>query len=655
MNFIKQILSSLIPTARGRARRLAVCALLIAAAVASLTYFQPRRARAQQTSTILQGAAAIEQLKQDGQYESLKAAMDQTRFSVNRAAHTPLGHAAWHAPNAAAGYDAYVTESGVSIAVNDEAYVSLSLHSLGYGTAMQAVAPGEVSGAGQTIDIAREGGVREWFVNGPDGLEHGFTLAEPLGTRQQGTPLRLALQVGAGWRAVAGEDGGRVTLRGANDQAVEYGKLVVRDSEGRIIPARLAVANEQVVIEVEDHDAAYPLTIDPLFTLQQRLTAADGAAFDYLGFAVALDGDTALVGAPYDAAPGVEQGSAYIFVRNGATWTQQAKLSAQDGAAGDMFGYAVALDGKTALVGAPFDDAALADEGSAYVFVRNGTKWTQQARLSASGGLGGALFGAAVALRGGTVLVGAYQQTITPSFDVTGAAYVFVRNGANWTQQARLLANDAHDNDRFGFRVALEADTALISAPSDSVGTNTSQGSAYVFTRNGAAWTQQTKLTAGDGAAYDYFGYSVAFSGDTAVVGAYGDDNASVVDQGAAYVFTRSGLVWTQQQKLFAGDGAAYDLFGNAVAISGDTVLVGSYGDDIGANGNQGSVYVFARGITGSGAVWTLQQKLTASDGAPSDLFGNAVALSGNTMLAGAYADDSGVNQNQGSVYVFVR
>ncbi|MGH9842603.1 MAG: FG-GAP repeat protein, partial [Blastocatellia bacterium] len=302
--------------------RFALCALSVAAMAASLTYFQPRRTQAQQTPTILRGAAALDQLKQDGQYESLQAAMNQARFSVSRAENTPLGRAAWRAPNPKAGYDAYVTEAGVSIAVNDQSYVSLSLHSFGYGHAMQGVAPGKVSGDKQTINVMREGGVREWFVNGPDGLEHGFTLSEPPGARHQGVPLRLALQVSKGWRAVASEDGKAVTLRGA-DTAVEYSKLVVNDSQGRNIPARLTVADDQVVIEVEDHDAAYPLTIDPIFTLQQKLMAADGTANERFGEAVALSGDTVVVGVPFDNIGwNQSQGSAYIFTRSGGTWTQ---------------------------------------------------------------------------------------------------------------------------------------------------------------------------------------------------------------------------------------------------------------------------------------------------------------------------------------------
>src|SRR5262245_12563329 len=147
---------------------------LVAMGIAGAGLLPTRPVAGQETkSGALRGAAALDQLKQDGEYESLQAAMRQARFSVSRAETTPLGRSAWHAPNAAAGYDAYVTEEGVSIAVNDKAIVSLNLHSLGYGVALQAVAPGQVSGDQQVINIKREGGVREWIMHGPERGERG--------------------------------------------------------------------------------------------------------------------------------------------------------------------------------------------------------------------------------------------------------------------------------------------------------------------------------------------------------------------------------------------------------------------------------------------------------------------------------------------------
>jgi uncharacterized protein (TIGR03437 family) len=755
--------------------------------------------------------------------------MDQARFGVSHMANTMLGRAAWRAPNPAAGYDAYVTEAGVSIAINDQSYVSLSLRSLGYGETLQSVGPGEVSADKQTINLRRYGGLREWYVNGPEGLEQGFTLSEPLDSRpagagQKGAPLRLVMQVSEGWRAVASDDGKLVTLRGVGDQAVEYGKLVARDSLGRVLAARLTAVEEQVVIEVEDSEAAYPLTIDPLFTLQQRLLAPDGAANDRMGLSVALSGNTALVGAPYDDAPGVDQGSAYVFARNGSVWTLQAKLTANDGAANDLFGQSVALDGDTALVGALYGPGeANSDQGAVYVFTRNSATqpvWTQRQRLNASDGASGELFGGAVALGGDTALVGARVHRVGTK-PGQGAAYVFARSGEIWTQQKQLTANDGEELDQFGAAVALDGDTALVGAPNDNVSGRLDQGSAYVFTRDGANWTQrqkltdfngndndqfgaavalsgekalvgaylyggedrgavipfkrgatgweqtsgieasnytagahlgvsvalsgdtavigaslglfapgadkrtayvfhwtngdwkeirrlgpelgeandrfgyavaldgdtalvgayqsdgaaadqgaayvfalrddqhveQQKLTANDGAANDLFGATVALNGDTLVVGAPKDDIDGKTDQGAVYVFTRNGAtqpVWTQRQKLIASDGAGGDFFGCAIALSGDTLVVGAYGDDINANLSQGSVYIFTRNDAAK-PVWTLQQKLIVSDGAAGDGFGGAVALDGDTLLAGAKFDDVGANHDQGSAYVFAR
>ncbi|MBM3949797.1 MAG: hypothetical protein FJ312_11295, partial [SAR202 cluster bacterium] len=231
------------------------------------------------------------------------------------------------------------------------------------------------------------------------------------------------------------------------------------------------------------------------------------------------------------------------------------------------------------------------------------------------------------------------------SNDNQGSAYVFVRSGATWSQQAKLTASDGGTEDRFGDSVAVSGDTAVVGAR----GENSAQGSAYVFVRSGATWSQQAKLTASDGAEDDVFGISVAVSGDTAVVGALFDDVGSNDDQGSAYVFVRSGATWSQQAKLTASDGAARDQFGYSVVVSGDTAVVGAGGDDIGSNGDQGSAYVFVR----SGATWSQQAKLTASDGATDDEFGRSVAVSGDTAVVGPWSDNVGSNLDQGSAYVF--
>src|SRR5262245_13597692 len=561
--------------------RAVVCAAIVAICIAGAGWFATRPVAGQETKQqSLQGAAALDRLKRDEQFDSLQAAMNQARFGVSHAEETPLGRSAWHAPNPAAGYDAYVTEEGVSIALNNKTYVSLSLHSLGYGHALRSVAPGEVSGDNQTINITREDGVREWYVNGPEGLEHGFTLSEPPGVQSQGAPLRLTMQVSKGWRAVAGEDGQRVILRGGDDRAVEYGKLVVLDSQGRNIPARLTVAEEQVVIEVEDGEATYPLTIDPIITLQYKRLAADGEAFDLFSSALAIDGDTLVVGAWNDTiGANWGQGSVYVFARSGVSWTQQQKLIANDGESFDNFGIAVTLSSDTLVVGAIGDKiGANQSQGSAYVFTRSGGIWTQQQKLIADDGGAGDCFGIAVALSSETLAVGAYVDNIGANVS-QGSAYVFTRSGGIWTQQQKLIADDGAADDYFGESVALDGDMLVVGARNDDIDANTDQGSAYVFTRSGGIWTQQQKLVANDGAADDWFGWAFALDGDMLVVGARNDDIGANTDQGSAYVFTRSDLTCTQHQRPVANDGAADDNFGAAVALDGDMLVVGALND----------------------------------------------------------------------------
>src|SRR6266511_3701842 len=332
------------------------------------------------------------------------------------------------------------------------------------------------------------------------------------------------------------------------------------------------------------------------------------------------------------------------------TFTQQQKLEAPDARSGDAFGWSVAISGDTVVVGAPFDaDRAGSQQGSAYVFVRNGAVWSLQQKLLASDARSGFSFGDSVAISDDTIVVGAVL-TNGPTINFQGSAYVFVRNGGVWSQQQELFASDAEVNDRFGDSVAISGDTLVVGASKDDGAAGGDQGSAYVFVRSGGVWTQQQKLISSDAAAGDHFGCSVAISGETVVVGARNHAGAAGLQQGSAYVFARSEGVWSEQQELLASDGGAFDLFGgNSLAISGETVVVGAELGGAAAN-RQGSAYVFAR----SGTVWTQQQKLLASDGEPFDNFGWSVGISGGTVVVGAMFDDGAGGGNQGSAYVFV-
>ncbi|MHC4976917.1 MAG: hypothetical protein ACYTF7_09985 [Planctomycetota bacterium] len=374
-----------------------------------------------------------------------------------------------------------------------------------------------------------------------------------------------------------------------------------------------------------------------------KVFASDAAVIDWFGHSVALDGDTALIGAYGDDDAGLSSGSVYVFVRSGTSWIEQVKLVASDGASSDYFGYSVALDGDTALIGAYGDDDGGSDSGSAYVFVRSGTTWTEQDKLTSSDAAASDLFGRSVALDGDTALVGAREDDDGGSS--SGSAYVFVRSGATWTEQDKLTASDAATFDAFGASVALDGDTALVGASGDD-DDGSSSGSAYVFVRSGSTWTEQAKLTASDAALSAFFGVSASLEGDTALIGASGANHGGL-SSGSAYVFVRSGTTWSEQAKLGPSDGGVNDYFGYSVSLSGNTALIGARGDDEVAGSNQGSAYSFIR----TGATWTQRAKLVDSDGAENDVFGYSVALSDGTALVGAVQDDDAAGSSQGSAW----
>lgn len=354
--------------------------------------------------------------------------------------------------------------------------------------------------------------------------------------------------------------------------------------------------------------------------VQAELTASDAAAGGYFGRWIAVNGDTALIGAFGDNSC---TGSAYVFVRNGTTWTQQAKLTASDGVPGDAFGRAVALSGDTAVVGT---FQANNKVGAVYVFGRIGTTWTQLAKLTSSPAGRPTCFGRSVSMSGDTIAVGAHCDG-----NSTGAVYMFVGGGSTWVQQARVTAPDGAPSDYFGRSVALDADTLLVGAYF-----NTIQGAAYVFVRDGVIWTNQAKFTPTDNASV--FGYSVSLSGDTALIGAPGTQTYT----GSAYIYARSGTMWTQQAKLVSPQPKEKGNFAYAVALKGTTAVIGAWYE----NSSKGAAYVFQSDQT----AWALYTTFTAPDGIVGDTFGYEVVLDSATAVVGAYA----ANNYAGSAYVLV-
>ncbi len=358
---------------------------------------------------------------------------------------------------------------------------------------------------------------------------------------------------------------------------------------------------------------------------ETRLVPNDGAIGDLFGgLGVSMSGDTAVIGAPGKDSG---TGAAYVFVRSGTTWSQQAKLTASDGAPYDAFGTFSSISENTTLVGAPYGGNGT---GAAYVFVRSGTTWSQQAKLTASDAAPFVSFGIYVALDGDTALIGAVYKN-----NQTEAAYVFVRNGTTWSQQARLTAGDGASGDGFGG--SINGDAAVIGAPGKRRGT----GAAYVYVRNGTNWSQEAKLTASDGLPGDLFGNRVSLGRDTALVTAPGKDNAT----GAAYVYVRNGTNWSQEAKLGANDTAAGDAFGLGLSLDGEIAVIGAPGDDDRGT-DSGSAYLFVR----NGTTWSQKAKLTASDGATGDGFADVgVSVSGDTALIGAPFKD----RHTGAAYIY--
>ena len=377
-----------------------------------------------------------------------------------------------------------------------------------------------------------------------------------------------------------------------------------------------------------------------------KLLASDGSSNDYFGYSVAIDADTAVIGAYGDKNEnGYGAGAAYVFSRGDTGWVEQAKLTASDGEFGDNFGgLTVALDGDTAVIGAFGDSDYGPFTGAAYVFKRNNSgTWIEEAKLVASDRAANDNFGRFVAVDGATALIGAYNDS-NYNGDHAGAAYVFVHDGNNWSERDKLIASDGETGDYFGHSVALDGDTAVIGA----FNRDSSAGAAYVFVRDSAGvWVQQAKLTASDRTAGDRFGQSVALDGDIAVIGAWSDYRYS--GYGSAYVFVRdSAGTWIQQTKLTPSDSSAGygNGFGLPVAINGDTAVIAAVSD----NGDYaGAVYVFRRDSSGS---WAEEARLVASDGAPEDYLGRGVALDGDTALIGAFGADYN-GGNSGAAYVF--
>lgn len=565
----------------------------------------------------------------------------------------------------------------------------------GWTWGLELVGQGDVSEVrqeGQKISYLRSDGLTEWFINDSRGLEQGWTFEQRPERADPGGVIRLELKVRGGLRPEVADEGTRVAfLDEAGGAALTYGGLKAWDADGKTVRVRFAESEgveEGLGVIVNDDGARYPITVDPIAQQAILKSPVSVQASGPTGFgrAVGIFADRVIVGAPdEDESPSrIDRGAAYVFVKNGVDWTLEATL--RSAAANGYFGGAVAISGDTVVIGAGYGSVSNAT-GAAFVFSREAGVWVEKAILLAPFGGHNDGFGGSVAIEGDTIVVGATREASNATGvngDQTnnaaqnaGAAYIFIRSAGAWSFQAYLKASNTGAGDQFGTSVAISGNTLLVGAPSEasnatavngsqSDNSMSSSGAAYVFVRNGTVWTQQAYLKASNTQANSDFGHSVAIMGDTAVIGSPSEDgnsfgvngdqtNTTATDSGAGYVFVRSGNAWSQEAYLKASNTEAGDGFGASVAIAKDTIIVGApfedsdgTGADQGQNNNAasgaGAAYLFVR----KEGQWSQASYLKAATAVAGTQFGCEVAVSGDAIVLGSV-------WVQQSAYVFRR
>ncbi|MDJ0756700.1 MAG: FG-GAP repeat protein [Ardenticatenaceae bacterium] len=364
-----------------------------------------------------------------------------------------------------------------------------------------------------------------------------------------------------------------------------------------------------------------------------------------------------------------EQGAVYIYKKSPVgthNWSWVKTLTADDGSAGDHFGRSVDIDGDLLIVGAHQADLIPGNplnqnHGVAYVFQKDGgDDWGLVKKIFATDWQSGANFGWSVAIDGSTALVGAYLVNFGDDKD-QGAAYLFEKDSGgpdNWGEIKKLEAADGEMGDYFGYAVDLEGETAVVGAQLVDFSPFTDQGAVYVFGQNKDGpdnWGLVKKLSASDGLQREHFGTSVSLSGDTIAVGAYWADNATELDQGAVYIYdrNRNGTDnWGEAKKILAGDGLGGDHFGWSVHLLGDNLLVGAPEATISTQSGRGAAYLFDRTDGGSNG-WGQIDKLFSQTGEDNDNFGSAVSFAADTYLIGAKGATVSEKTAQGTAYLF--
>ncbi|HTZ97783.1 MAG TPA: IPT/TIG domain-containing protein [Terriglobales bacterium] len=528
----------------------------------------------------------------------------------------------------------------------------------GRGDILKAAAAATPEADANRIQYSR-GDLTEWYLNGPLGLEQGFTLTQRLGKSNRG-PLAIELTLSGNLKAAVADAKSLSLISNDGKRYLSYAGLSASDADNRELRAWLDLRGNRLRIHVDDRTARYPIVIDPWVQVAE-VSASDGGNSDEFGWSVAAGNNVVVVGAPFHTVgSNVEQGAAYVFVEAGSGWanmTETAELTASDGVADAYFGNSVAIDGNTIVVGAPGTTiGGNLRQGSAYVFVEPAQGWTnmtETAELAASDGYVGDNLGNSVSISNNTIAAGAPYASVGSNYE-QGAAYVFVQPANGWTnmtQTAKLTASDGASGDILGVAVNINGSTVAAGASEATVDGYPSAGAAYVFVEGNNGWsdmTQTAKLTATDAAIDDYFGSAIDMTNNTIVVGAPSDFS------GAVYVFVQPPNGWanmTQTAELTPSVTTTELLLGSSVAISTNIVVGGAVAAGVGQNQNQGQVLVFVQPPSG----WKNMNQTTqlfSQDGAAGDAFGHSIAIGGNAGIAGApfHMNGSGA---QGLGYVF--
>lgn len=470
---------------------------------------------------------------------------------------------------------------------------------------------------GNEYRFERDDGVVEWYLNGPLGLEQGFDLA----TRPDGEgDVVVSLALEGDLHPVLAESGDVIYLQDDSGLSrLRYGGLYVRDARGKTLVSTMQVRGNTIELHFDDTGARYPVVVDPLLASEEaKLFPGDPENGRFFGGSVAISGDTAVIGASGTDSGVTSKGAAYVFVRSGTTWTEEAKFS--PAGENSRFGCAVTISGDTLVVGAyqVTSGSSFTPRGVAYVYTRSGTTWALETTLLSDTGID---FGRSLDLSGDTLVVGSHAEN-----GFFGAAYVYTGSGSVWTEEARLVSTEP-DAGNFGRYVRISGDTIVVG--------NNGNNRAEIFVRNGTSWTHQADLIISD--IFSTGPSDVAIDGDTVVLGDQRRDKA--------YIYTRSGTTWSLEAEL-AGPGTnpSSSFYGQFVAIQGDTVVVTDNGSAF------KSAYLYSR----DGTTWTLASTILPSDAATNasaNFYGGA-AISGNTLVLGNDRDAFPVGDG-GAAYVY--